>query len=107
MIYKYYKLCISEGFWGFGALALTLYNNLWTYNISLCTEFVQNSSAFFGMLLVVVGYHLMLDGPHALRCVFSNIRCFMQSIHLLADLESPFSRHILAGFCVEESVGSG
>ena len=34
------------------------------------------------MLLVVVGYHLMLDGPHALRCVFSNIRCFVQSICL-------------------------
>ena len=25
------------------------------------------------MLLVVVGYHLVLDGPHVLRCVLSNI----------------------------------
>ena len=50
--------------------------------ITLCTEFVQNFSAFSGMLLVVVGYHLMLDGPHALRCVLSNVRCFMRSIYL-------------------------
>ena len=34
------------------------------------------------MLLVVVGYHLVLDGPHVLRCVLSNIRCYMQSIYL-------------------------
>ena len=32
--------------------------------------------------MVVVGYHLMLDGPHALRCVLSNIRRFMRSIYL-------------------------
>ena len=50
--------------------------------ITLCTEFVQNFSALFEMLLVVVGFHLMLDGPHALRCVLSNIRCFMRSIYL-------------------------
>ena len=42
--------------------------------LSLC----KTLFAFFGMLLVVVGYHLVLDGPHVLRCVLSNIRCFMQ-----------------------------
>ena len=35
------------------------------------------------MLLVVVGYHLVLDGPHVLRCVFSIIRCYMQCIYVL------------------------
>ena len=28
----------------------------------------------FGMLLVVVVDYLVLDGPHVLRCVLSNIR---------------------------------
>ena len=42
--------------------------------LSLC----KTLFAFFGMLLVVVGYHLVLDGPHVLRCVLSNIRCYMQ-----------------------------
>ena len=46
--------------------------------LSLC----KTLFAFFGMLLVVVGYHLVLDGPHVLRCVLSNIRCYMQSIYL-------------------------
>ena len=44
--------------------------------LSLC----KTLFAFFGMLLVVVGYHLVLDGPHVLRCVLSNIRCFMQCV---------------------------
>ena len=39
------------------------------------------------MLLVVVGYHLVLDGPHVLRCVSSNIRCYMQSISISLALE--------------------
>ena len=34
------------------------------------------------MLLVVVGYHLVLDGPHVLRCVLSNIRCYMQCMYV-------------------------
>ena len=45
--------------------------------LSLC----KTLFAFFGMLLVVVGYHLVLDGPHVLRCVLSNIRCFMQCMY--------------------------
>ena len=44
--------------------------------LSLC----KTLFAFFGMLLVVVGYHLVLDGPHVLRCVLSNIRCYMQCV---------------------------
>jgi len=46
--------------------------------LSLC----KTLFAFFGMLLVVVGYHLVLDGPHVLRCVLSNIRCYMQCIYM-------------------------
>ena len=47
--------------------------------LSLC----KTLFAFFGMLLVVVGYHLVLDGPHVLRCVLSNIRCYMQCMYAL------------------------
>ena len=46
--------------------------------LSLC----KTLFAFFGMLLVVVGYHLVLDGPHVLRCVLSNIRCYMQYMYV-------------------------
>ena len=36
---------------------------------------------------MVVGYHLMLDGPHALRCVLSNIRRFMRSMYAYLFLD--------------------
>ena len=44
--------------------------------------FVAICNVCIYVCMVEVGYHLVLDGPHVLRCVLSNIRCCMQSMYV-------------------------
>ena len=48
----------------------------------------------------VYGYHLVLDGPHVLRCVLSNIRSYMQYVCVCVHVYLCMCVYVCSGMSV-------